>query len=364
MKPLAGKVAVVAGATRGAGRGIACGLGEAGATVYCTGRSVRGRPATGRRPETIEETAEWVTARGGVGLHARVDHTVEAEVAALFRRVEAEQGRLDVLVNDVWGGDELTEWGRPFWQLDLDQGFLLLRRAVHTHVITSRHGLPLMLAGGGPGLVVEITDGDNLRYRGNLFYDLAKVSVIRLAYAQARELAETPVTALALTPGFLRSEAMLEHFGVSEESWRAGAREDPHFAYSETPFFIGRSVAALAADPGVKSKAGRAWATWTLAREYGFSDVDGRRPDWGAHLQEVTTEALTAALGGEEAQEGGAEARDRARARLEKAVRRELGERGLQGLLPGLEEGFYRRLFDLASGADPAAVGRFVEAEL
>jgi NAD(P)-dependent dehydrogenase (short-subunit alcohol dehydrogenase family) len=286
MQPLAGKIALVAGATRGAGRGIACMLGEAGATVYCTGRSTRGNLASGsQRPETIEETAEMVGGYGGVGIAVRVDHTAEAEVAALFARIEQEQGRLDLLVNDIWGGDALTDWGRPFWELDIAAGLLMLQRGLHTHLITSRYGAPLLLK-RGQGLLIEITDGDTPAYRGNLFYDLVKSSVIRLAYGMAEELRPHGVTALALTPGFLRSEAMLDLFGVTEENWQAGAQRDPHFIASETPFFVGRAVAALAADPDIAQKAGGVYSSWGLAREYGFTDIDGRRPDWGAYFAE------------------------------------------------------------------------------
>jgi len=280
MKPLRDSVAVVAGATRGAGRGIACALGEAGATVYCTGRSVRGKPATGSRPETIEETAEMVTARGGRGISVRVDHTEEDEVRALFGRVREEQGRLDVLVNDVWGGDELTGWGTPFWEHSVEDGLRMQERAVWSHVITARHGVPLMVERGS-GLVVEITDGDSFRYRGNLYYDLAKTSAIRLAFAMAYELRPHGVTALAVTPGFLRSEAMLDGFGVTEANWRDAVEKDPYFAESETPLYVGRAVAALAADPQVWKKSGGVYASWTLSDEYGFEDADGRRPHWG-----------------------------------------------------------------------------------
>ena len=280
MKPLQDRIAVVAGATRGAGRGIARALGEAGATVYCTGRSVRGKPATGTRPETIEETAELVTAAGGVGIAVRTDHTVEDEVRALFERVRAEQDRLDVLVNDVWGGDELMEWGKPFWEGEVGKGLLMQERAVWSHLITARHGVPLMVQRGS-GLVVEITDGDSLRYRGSLFYDLAKTSAIRLAAGMAYELRPHRVTALAVTPGFLRSEAMLEAFGVTEASWRNAVAKDPFFAESETPLYVGRAVAALAADPQVWKKSGGVYASWTLSDEYGFEDADGRRPHWG-----------------------------------------------------------------------------------
>ena len=233
-RPLRDQVALVAGATRGAGRGIARMLGAAGATVYCTGRSVRGRPATPGRTETLEETAELVTAEGGRGIAVRVDHTVEEEVEQLFQRVRSDSGRLDVLVNDIWGGDPLTEWGSPFWELSTSQGQTLLERAVHTHIITSRYGTPLMVEQDS-GLIVEVTDGDTLGYRGNLFYDLAKNAVIRLAYAMAADLHGHRVTALALTPGFLRSEAVLDHFGVTEENWRDAIGKDPYFAESETP---------------------------------------------------------------------------------------------------------------------------------
>jgi len=290
--PLKGKIAVVAGATRGAGRGIATMLGEAGATVYCTGRSVRGKLASGRkRPETIEETADLVTAQGGKGIAVRVDHTVEAQVVALFARVKREQGRLDILVNDVWGGDDLTQWGTPFWKLDMKKGKTLLQRAIWAHVLTSRHGVPIMVEQKS-GLVVEITDGDRIGWRSNLFYDLAKVGAIRLAYDMAADLMNTGVTAVAVTPGYLRSEAMLDRFGVTEDNWRDHVKKDPHFAESETPWFVGRAVAALAADPNVAAKSGKVYASWTLATEYLFSDRDGRRPDWGRHFDTAIKEIL------------------------------------------------------------------------
>lgn len=292
MRVLEGQVAVVAGATRGAGRGIAWMLGEAGATVYCTGRSVRGRPATGDRPETLEETAEGVTARGGVGICVPTDHLDPEQVHALFERVKREQnGRLDLLVNDIWGGDPLTEWDTPFWKHSLENGLQMQRTAVHTHLITSYYGVPLMVE-RGRGLVIEITDGDDLVYRGNLYYDLAKISTIRLGLGMAEELRPHGVTALALTPGFLRSEAMLDHFGVREENWRDAVQQEPHFIESETPFYVGKAVVALAADPEVHTKAGRVLASWNLAREYGFRDVDGRQPHWGeyfaAHVEQPT----------------------------------------------------------------------------
>lgn len=280
--PLAGRVAVVAGATRGAGRGIARALGEAGAFVVCTGRSTAGHAASGR-PETIEETAGLIEAAGGRAVAVVVDHSIEGDVERLFARVRAEHGRLDVLVNDIWGGDALTQWGAPFWELDAAQGQELFARAVFTHVLTSRHGVPL-LRETGRGLVVEITDGDAPGYRGNLYYDLAKNTVSRLAYAMATELAGTAVTALAVTPGFLRSEAVLEHFGVTEDNWRDGAKQDRHFVASETPLYVGRAVAVLAADPDIGAKAGRTWSSGALAKEYGFTDADGRQPDFDAYF--------------------------------------------------------------------------------
>ena len=283
-RPLRDQVAVVAGATRGAGRGIARMLGEAGATVYCTGRSVCGRPATPGRPETLEETAELVSAAGGRGIAVRTDHMIEPEVEQLFARVRAEAGRLDVLVNDIWGGDALTEWGRPFWELSTAKGQQMLERAVHTHIITSRHGVPLMVERDA-GLIVEVTDGDTFGYRGNLFYDVAKNAVVRLAYAMAADLHAHSVTALAITPGFLRSEAVLDHFGVNEDNWRDAIEQDEYFAESETPCYVGRAIAALAADPNVGAKSGGLYSSWGLADEYGFTDIDGRRPHWGSFFR-------------------------------------------------------------------------------
>ena len=285
-RPLEGRVALVAGATRGAGRGIAAMLGEAGATVWCTGRSVRGALASGPdRPETIEETAEMVTARGGRGIAVRTDHTVEADVVALIDRIRRASGRLDILVDDVWGGDALIEWGRPFWETTPENARILLERAVFSHLVTSRHALPLLLE-AERGLLVEITDGDSFGYRGHVLYDLVKMAVIRLAFDLSRELRGTRVTALAVTPGFLRSEAMLDHFGVEESNWRDAIEKVPDYVASETPFFVGRAVAALAADPDVGAKAGRVWSSWVLSREYGFTDIDGARPDWGAYFEQ------------------------------------------------------------------------------
>lgn len=284
---LEGKVAVVAGGTRGAGRGIAIALGEKGATVYVTGRSSRlTGPSAMARPETIEETAELVTAAGGVGIPVRVDHSASADVALLARRLHDEQdGRLDILVNDVWGGDPLTQWGTPFWEQRLDGGLALLRQAIETHLVTSWHLVPLMVARRS-GLVIEITDGVEADYRGAFFYDLAKAGVIRLAVAQAAELKPHGVTAVALTPGFLRSEAMLDHFGVTEGNWRDGVASDPHFVASETPTYVGRAVAALAGDPNVGRFAGQALSSWGLSEVYSFVDADGTRPHWGRYFAE------------------------------------------------------------------------------
>ncbi|MFG2487688.1 MULTISPECIES: SDR family oxidoreductase [Streptomyces] len=282
-RQLAGTVALVAGGTRGGGRGIAVELGAAGATVYVTGRSSGTQRSDLDRPETVEETAERITAAGGLGIPVRTDHSDPEEVQALVARIATEQdGRLDLLVNSVWGADALTDWEHPLWEQDLDQGLRLLRRAVETHVITSRYALPLMVARRS-GLVVEVTDGNTARYRGSFFYDLAKSAVIRLAVAQAAELRPHGIAAVSLTPGFLRSEAILEHFGVTEANWRDGAAEDPNFAHSETPAYLGRAVVALAADPNVIARTGRALATWDLYKEYGFTDADGTQPDFAAH---------------------------------------------------------------------------------
>ncbi|GII96683.1 SDR family oxidoreductase [Sinosporangium siamense] len=291
-RPLAGKVALVAGGTRGGGRGIAVELGAAGATVYVTGRSSAGAGSGMARPETIEETAERVTAAGGHGIAVRTDHSSPGEVRALVDRIAAEQdGRLDILVNSVWGGDPLTDWEHPLWEQDLDTGLRLLRQAVETHIITSRLALPLLIGRPG-GLVVEVTDGNTARYRGSFFYDIAKSTVIRLAFAQAAELKRYGVAAVAVTPGFLRSEAMLDHFGVTESTWRDGIASDPHFAQSETPAYLGRAVAALAADPGIMAKSGRALATWHLYQEYGFTDADGTQPDFAAYWAETLEKEL------------------------------------------------------------------------
>jgi NAD(P)-dependent dehydrogenase (short-subunit alcohol dehydrogenase family) len=291
MTSLEGKVALVAGATRGAGRGTAVALGEAGATVYCTGRSTRERRSEYDRPETIEETAELVSAAGGVGIPVAVDHLEADQVSALVQRIDAERGRLDVLVNDIWGGELLFEWDTPVWEHDLEKGLRMLRLAIDTHLITSHFALPLLIRERG-GLVVEMTDGTRdynaEHYRVSAFYDLAKTSVIRLAFAQGEELAPHGCTAVALTPGWMRSEMMLDRYGVTEANWRDGAATNPHFAaISETPRFVGRAVAALAADPDVQRHNRGSFSSGGLAREYGFTDVDGSQPDCWRYMVEV-----------------------------------------------------------------------------
>ncbi|MHC5904608.1 SDR family oxidoreductase [Streptomyces sp. S6] len=288
--PLHNKIALVAGATRGAGRGIAVELGAAGATVYVTGRSTRAQRSEYDRPETIEDTADLVTEAGGTGIAVPTDHLDPAQVKALVERIDAEQGRLDVLVNDIWGAENLVQWETPVWEHDLDDGLRTLRLAIDTHVITSRYALPLLLRRPG-GLVVEMTDGtaeyngDN--YRVNFYYDLAKSAVLRMGFALGHELAPRGATALVLTPGWLRSELMLEHFGVREDNWRDALEKVPHFAISETPRYVGRAVAALAADPEVARFNGQSLSGGALAREYGFTDLDGSRPDAWRYLVEV-----------------------------------------------------------------------------
>jgi NAD(P)-dependent dehydrogenase (short-subunit alcohol dehydrogenase family) len=296
---LRGKVALVAGATRGVGRGIALALGEAGATVYCTGRSTRanrvprdgGKDASpfdhSRRPETIEETVEMVTARGGRGIAVVVDHTETKQVEELITRIRKEHGRLHILVNDI---AEIIpqDFGKTFWQLNLDNGLANLRNALHTHIITSHFAAPLLIEtakeSGASGLIVGIGDGDSYTYRGHLVFDLVKTTVIRMAFGMARELRRQNVAAVALTPGFLRSEAMLEHFGVTEANWQDAVKKEPDYTESETPLYAGRAIAALAADANVMRKSGRVFSSWNLSDEYGFCDADGRRPHWGRHF--------------------------------------------------------------------------------
>jgi NAD(P)-dependent dehydrogenase (short-subunit alcohol dehydrogenase family) len=287
---LEGKVALVAGATRAAGRGIAVELGAAGATVYCTGRTTRSERSELNRPETIEETAELITQTGGKGIAVQVDHLQPQQVEALVARIGHEQGRLDVLVNDIWGADFLAEWHKPVWEHSLEKGLRLLRLAIDTHIITSHHALPLLIRKPG-GLVVEVTDGtaeyNNENYRLSLFYDLAKVSVIRMAWAQAQELKPHRCTAVAVTPGWLRSEQMLDNYGVSEENWRDAIAKQPHFVITETPRYVGRAVAHLAGDPDVGRWNGQSLSSGQLAKVYGFTDLDGSQPDAWRYLVEV-----------------------------------------------------------------------------
>lgn len=290
MKPLEGKVALVAGATRGAGRGIATELGAAGATVYVTGRTTRTQRSEYNRPETIEETAELVNEAGGLGIPVQVDHLRSGQVEALVARIEKEQGRLDVLVNDIWGAEHLIEWNVPVWEHSLEGGLRMLRLAVDTHVITSHYALPLLIR-SDKGLVVEMTDGtaayNENHYRLSLFYDLAKMSVLRMAQSLARELEPYSCTAVAVTPGWMRSEIMLEHFGVREENWRDALEREPHFVISETPRFVGRAVAALAGDPEVARWNGESVSSGGLAKVYGFKDLDGSQPDAWRYITEV-----------------------------------------------------------------------------
>lgn len=287
---LQGKVALVAGATRGAGRGIAVELGAAGATVYVTGRSTRAQQSEYARPETIEETAEMVTANGGRGIAVQVDHLVADDVRRLVERIRTEQGHLDILVNDIWGGEKLFEWDKPVWEHNLENGLRMLRLAIDTHLITAHHALPLMIKQPG-GLLIEVTDGtaeyNADHYRLSPFYDLAKVGVNRMAWAHAKDLAKHGATSVSLTPGWLRSEMMLEAFGVREENWRDAVATVPHFVISETPRFVGRAVAALAADPDRSRWNGQSLSSGGLAQVYGFTDLDGSRPDAWRYLPEV-----------------------------------------------------------------------------
>ena len=289
MAELTGKVALVAGGTRGAGRGIAVELGAAGATVYVTGRTTRDQRSEMDRPETIEETAELVDAAGGQGVPVRVDHLVPGEVEALVQRIDDEQGALHVLVNDIWGATTM-EWNATVWESDLDVGLRLLRLGVDTHAITSHFALPLLIRRPG-GLVVEVTDGTDdynaTNYRVSFFYDLAKAAVGRMAFALAHELAPHGATAVSLTPGWLRSEAMLEAYRVTEDTWQDATAFQPHFAISESPAFVGRAVAALAQDPDVARWNGQSLSSGQLAQVYGFTDVDGSRPDAWRYVPEV-----------------------------------------------------------------------------
>ena len=278
--PLKGQVAVVAGATRGAGRGIARGLGEAGATVYCTGRSVRGNLSPYGRPETIDETVEMIAAEGGIAIPLRVDHTVESEVESLFMKVDREQGRLDILVNSIAGEDPMMgQWG-SFWKADLTNADAIFRQSLISHVITAKHAAPIMIR-ERRGLIVEVTESDILGGGGNPMAQVVKLGLKGLALNMAIELRSHGVAAVAITPGFLRSESMLEGMGVTEANWRDAGKKDNNFLESESPLFIGRAVAELAQDPEVLNRSGQLLSSWGLSRKYKFTDYDGRRPDWG-----------------------------------------------------------------------------------
>ncbi|MEM7110844.1 MAG: SDR family oxidoreductase [Chloroflexota bacterium] len=290
MKSLAGKIALVAGATRGAGRGIAVELGAAGATVYCTGRTTRQQRSEYDRPETIEETAVLVTEAGGKGIAVQVDHLMPEQVEKLVQRIDAEAGRLDILVNDIWGGEKLVEWHKPVWEHSLEKGLRLLRLAIDTHIITSHYALPLLIRNKG-GLLVEMNDGtveyNHDHYRLSLYYDLAKASVGRMGWSLAQELAPHGGTAVSLTPGWLRSEMMLDGYGVTEENWRDALAEAPEFGISESPRYVGRAVVKLAADEEVGRFNGRSLSSGELARLYGFTDLDGSQPDCWGYLVDV-----------------------------------------------------------------------------
>ncbi|MEJ7813173.1 MAG: SDR family NAD(P)-dependent oxidoreductase [Gemmatimonadaceae bacterium] len=287
-------MAVVAGATRGAGRGVARALGEAGAVVYCTGRSVRGNPSPYGRPETIEETAELVTAAGGTGIAVRVDHAVEAEVRELMARVERDHGRLDVLANSVAGEDPLLGGWTKFWETDLSQADAAVRQALLSHLITAKHAAPLMIR-NRRGLIVEITSSDLLvgGDGGNALHSLVKGGHKTLVVVMAEELRAHRVAAIAISPGFLRSESMLGHFGVTEANWRDGGKKDPNFLQSESPLFVGRAVAALAADRKVLEQTGSITSSWEVARHYGFADHDGGQPDWGRHFTDAVIPSMS-----------------------------------------------------------------------
>jgi NAD(P)-dependent dehydrogenase (short-subunit alcohol dehydrogenase family) len=279
-RSLQGHVVVVAGATRGAGRGIARALGEAGATVYCTGRSVRGNLSPYRRPETIDETADIINAAGGTAIPVRVDHTVESEVEALFRRVDGEHGRLDVLVSSIAGEEPMMgQWG-SFWKVDLTKADAIFRQSLVSHIITAKYAAPIMIR-ERRGLIVEVTENDILGAGGNPMSQVVKLGLKGLALNMATELRPHGVAAIAITPGFLRSESMLQHQGVTEANWRDGGKQDKNFLESESPLFVGRAVAALAQDPKVLDRSGQLLSSWQLSREYKFTDYDGRRPDWG-----------------------------------------------------------------------------------
>lgn len=281
-KKLKGKIALVAGGTRGAGRAIAVSLAEAGAFVYVTGRSSRKRGLPSQRPETIEETLDLIEAAGGSGAALRVDHNLEEDVRALMKRIDAEQnGRLDILVNDIWGGEARTSW-LPFWEQNVDVGIAVFDNAVMTHVRTATYATPLLMR-SEPSLILEITDGVGYHYRGSVYYSLVKICTNHLVQAYSADFKErgiTGITSVGLTPGFLRSEEMLSSFGVSESDWRSAVKDHPDFAGSETPYYLGRALVELAIDPEVRRFDGQVLSTWGMSKIYDFADTDGTRPDW------------------------------------------------------------------------------------
>jgi NAD(P)-dependent dehydrogenase (short-subunit alcohol dehydrogenase family) len=281
-KPLTGQTALVAGATRGAGRGIARALGEAGATVYCTGRSTSANPSPYKRPETIEETAALVNDAGGAAVALRVDHTVESDVKRLFQRIMRAHRRIDVVVNSIAGEDPLMRQYGFLWQADLEHADAIFRQALTSHIITAKHAAAAMMP-RKQGVIVEVTENDILGGGGNPMSQVVKSALKLLPLYWAAELEPHGIAVIAVTPGFLRSESMLQHLGVSEDNWREAGRKDPNFLESESPLFVGRAVARLAADPKVMTRTGMLFSSWELARDYNFTDYDGRRPDWGKH---------------------------------------------------------------------------------
>lgn len=285
-RTLEGKVALVSGATRGAGRAMALALSEAGALVYATGRSTKGNPSEIGRKETIEETADLAKSNGGKIIPVRVDHTQIEQVRSLADQINREQkGKLDIFIDDVWGGDHLLTFDKPLWECNIENNLRMINNSLESHLITTHFITPLLVKNKS-GLLIEITDGVDFGYRANLSYSIVKSAIILLANYLHKELQGHNVTAFALTPGFLRSEAMLDHFGVKEENWRDAVKKEPHFIASETPAYIGRAVVSLASDPNVHHKSGKVWSTWKLSEEYDFTDIDGSRPHWGRHYKE------------------------------------------------------------------------------